>query len=283
MSRKGHRRQERGAVIVEAALVFPLVFILISGLIDLGYWAYENAQVANAARDGARAAILDYVTSLPPSTADGSFSSSDVLVTGSAQQLIQAAVASHLGNRAFTATVACYQAGTSTPVSGGCASASPGVDEVSVTVTTARPSYSFIGPKFGSSSITETSTLVIVGEPQAISAATTTTSAGSTTTTSSTTTTTLCATPTVSSPSSSSPFRIAHGTTGPITITGTGFQSGATVTSPGATITVTSVSSTQIDASVTAPNGNGHTGLYNLTVTNSCGSSVTVGNAVEVT
>ena len=179
------RRGERGAVVVEAALVFPLVFVLISGLIDLGYWAYENAQVANAARDGARVAMLDYETAVPPSTADGTFSSTDVLVPGSAQQLIQAAIAAHLAGRPFTATVACYAAGTTTPLAGGCAAAAPGTDEISVTVTTARPSYSFIGPRFGSSSITETSTVVIVGEPQPMIPATTTSTTSSTTTTTS--------------------------------------------------------------------------------------------------
>lgn len=269
-------RREGGAVIVEAALVFPLVFILISGLIDLGYWAYENAQVANAARDGARVAILDFVTTAPPSTADGTFSSTDVLPAGSAQQLIQAAIASHLGGRAFTAQVACYAAGTTTPVSGGCANAAPGSDEVSVTVTTARPSFSFIGPKFGSSSITETSTLVVVGEPQAASAATTTTPTSSTTTT----TTGACSTPTIGAPTSGAPFTIKHNQSGSVTITGTNFQSGLSVASDGfSSVTITSVTSTQITATVNATNARG---TYSLMVTNPCGSSATSAGSVVV-
>jgi Flp pilus assembly protein TadG len=269
------RRSERGGVIVEAALVFPLVFVLISGLIDLGFWAYENAQVANAARDGARVAMLDYVTTSPATTADGSFSSSDVLASGSAQQLVQAAIASHLAGRAFTASVACYAAGTTTPVSGGCANAAPGTDEVTVTVTTARPSYSFIGPRFGSSAITETSTLVIVGEPQSMAAATTTTSVGATTTT-----TAGCPTMTVTSPTSASPFTIRQNTSGTLTITGTNFSSGVSVSSGGfSSASVTSVTSAQITVSVSAVNSKN---TYSLIVTNSCGASVSSAGAVVV-
>jgi len=266
------RRSERGAVIVEAALVFPLVFVLISGLIDLGYWAYENAQVANAARDGARVAMLDFATAAPATTADGTFLSSDVLATGSAQQLIQAAIASHLAGRPFTATVACYAAGTSTPVSGGCANAAPGTDEVSVTVTTARPSYSFIGPRFGSTTITETSTLVIVGEPQAMAAATTTTST-------TTTTTAPCPGPTISSPTTASPYTIKQNSSGTLTITGTNFQSGTTVSSGGLTVSSSTITSTQITASVSASNTKG---TYDLVVANPCGASATATGAVVV-
>lgn len=267
------KRGERGAVLVEAALVFPIVFVLISGLIDLGYWAYENAQVANAARDGARVAMLDFTTALPPSTADGSFASSDVLAPGSAQQLIQSAIASHLAGRAFTATVACYAAGTNTPVSGGCANAAPGTDEVSVTVTTARPSYSFIGPRFGSSSITETSTLVIVGEPQSIAAATTTTST-------TTTTTAPCPAPTISSPTSTSQQLLKQNQNNvSFVISGTNFESGLSVSSGAFSVTSTTVTSTQITVTVNVVNTKK---TYDLIVTNPCGASATSPSSVVV-
>jgi Flp pilus assembly protein TadG len=284
------RRSEAGAVLVEAAIIFPLVFVLISAVIDLGFWAYQNAQVANAARDGARVAVLDYATTVAPQYADtggpngnGTFSSTDVLVPGSADQLIESAIAAHLAGRAFTATVVCYTAGSTTVTS--CSSAAPGTDEITVTVTTARPSYSFIGPRFGSSSITESSTVVIVGLPQAISAATTTTSTSSTTTTStSTTTTTICPTPSISTPNSSQPFTLTHNNTGTLTITGRGFQSGLTVASAGfSSVTVTNVTGSSITATVKAVNGQSNAGLYNLAVTNSCGSTTTSNNAVDIT
>ena len=161
-----------GSVLVEAALILILLFTLLSALIDLGFWAYENAQVANAARDGARVAILDYVTSSPSSEADspGTFSSSDSLTSGSSDQLIQAAIASHFGGRAFTATVACYTTGTSTVIS--CSSAQPGSAEVSVQVQSPRPSYSFVGPRFGAALIRQTSTFEILGLPQVATTAT---------------------------------------------------------------------------------------------------------------
>ncbi|HZU78360.1 MAG TPA: TadE/TadG family type IV pilus assembly protein [Acidimicrobiales bacterium] len=179
---------EQGTVLVEAALVLPIMFVILSAVVDFGFWDYQNTQVSNAARDGARVAMLDYQTTSPASYADspGSFSSSDTLTTGSADQLIQAAIASHLVGRSFTATVACVSSSTNTTTP--CQSATPGTDEISVTVTTNRPSYSFIGPRFGSPTITETSTVVIVGLPTTETSATTT---STTTTTSSTTTTTL--------------------------------------------------------------------------------------------
>lgn len=180
----GSRREEKGAVLVEAALVFPIVFVLLSALIDLGFWTYENSQVANAARDGARVAMLNYVgASTTPS-----FTQSTTLSGAPDDLAIQQAIASHLAGRPFSAVVTCYAYNNGgTPTSETCSNATLGVDEISVAVTTARPSYSFIGPRFGSSSITETATLVIVGLPTAQAAATTTTS------TSSTTTTTTCA------------------------------------------------------------------------------------------
>ena len=48
---RSRRGGESGAVLVEAALVFPLLFVFISAIIDLGFWDYQNTQVANAARD----------------------------------------------------------------------------------------------------------------------------------------------------------------------------------------------------------------------------------------
>lgn len=164
--------------------MFPIVFVLLSALIDLGFWTYENSQVANAARDGARVAMLNYMgASTTPS-----FNQSTSLSGAPDDLAIQQAILSHLAGRPFSAVVTCYaynSKGTPTPET--CSSATIGFDEISVAVTTARPSYSFIGPRFGSSQITETATLVIVGLPTAQAAATTTTS------TSSTTTTTTCA------------------------------------------------------------------------------------------
>jgi Flp pilus assembly protein TadG len=51
-------RDERGAAIVEAAIVVPLVLLIVTGIFDLGR-AYQTYQVlSNAAREGARAAVV---------------------------------------------------------------------------------------------------------------------------------------------------------------------------------------------------------------------------------
>ncbi|HEX2737764.1 MAG TPA: TadE family protein, partial [Acidimicrobiia bacterium] len=52
-TRAGH---ERGAVLVEAALVTPLVFLLLFGVIEFGYAFYGKLTVNNMSVVGARAA-----------------------------------------------------------------------------------------------------------------------------------------------------------------------------------------------------------------------------------
>ena len=60
--RKNHRR---GAIAVEFALVFPLLILLTFGAIKYGWLFLKAQQITNAARYGARIAIL------PDTTADG--------------------------------------------------------------------------------------------------------------------------------------------------------------------------------------------------------------------
>jgi Flp pilus assembly protein TadG len=54
------RGTERGVTIVEAAFALPILLTFIFGLIDLGMWTFNANQSTNAARDGARAAIIDF-------------------------------------------------------------------------------------------------------------------------------------------------------------------------------------------------------------------------------
>ncbi len=51
-------RSERGAELIEFAIAFPLLFLLLAGIIDFGmmFRAYES--VTNAAREGARLSVL---------------------------------------------------------------------------------------------------------------------------------------------------------------------------------------------------------------------------------
>jgi Flp pilus assembly protein TadG len=58
---KNRLRQERGAELIEMALVLPLLLLIIMGIIDFGFMFREMNVVTNAAREGARTGILpDY-------------------------------------------------------------------------------------------------------------------------------------------------------------------------------------------------------------------------------
>ena len=51
-------RAERGASVVEFAIIFPLLFLVIAGIVDFGRYFFTSIQLTNAAREGARMAIV---------------------------------------------------------------------------------------------------------------------------------------------------------------------------------------------------------------------------------
>jgi len=53
------RRAQRGQTLVETALVLPVLLLLIFALVDFGRGVYAWTAISNAARDGARLAIVD--------------------------------------------------------------------------------------------------------------------------------------------------------------------------------------------------------------------------------
>jgi len=66
---KDRRFRRRGTEIVEAAIVLPLLLMLVLGAIEYG-WLFLNAQqITNAARHGARIAILPHDTAVAEATA----------------------------------------------------------------------------------------------------------------------------------------------------------------------------------------------------------------------
>jgi Flp pilus assembly protein TadG len=50
-------RTDRGAAAIELALVFPVLLLTIAGIVDFGRAFFTEITLANAAREGARAAI----------------------------------------------------------------------------------------------------------------------------------------------------------------------------------------------------------------------------------
>ncbi|MFC7595434.1 TadE/TadG family type IV pilus assembly protein [Terrabacter sp. GCM10028922] len=51
-------RTERGASAVEFAIVLPVLFLVIAGIVDFGRYFFTQIQLTNAAREGARAAVV---------------------------------------------------------------------------------------------------------------------------------------------------------------------------------------------------------------------------------
>lgn len=52
------RGHDRGAAAVEFAIILPLLFLVIGGVVDLGRALYSQVTLTNAAREGARAAVV---------------------------------------------------------------------------------------------------------------------------------------------------------------------------------------------------------------------------------
>jgi len=51
-------RRHHGQSMVEFALILPVLLLLVIGFLDLGRGVYTQAGIANAAREGARSAII---------------------------------------------------------------------------------------------------------------------------------------------------------------------------------------------------------------------------------
>jgi Flp pilus assembly protein TadG len=54
-------KNQKGAAIVEFAIVLPLLVLLVFGIIEFGILLYDQAIITNASREGARAGITQKV------------------------------------------------------------------------------------------------------------------------------------------------------------------------------------------------------------------------------
>jgi Flp pilus assembly protein TadG len=66
--------RDRGAAIVEMAMVAPFLVLLLLGIVEFGWKFAETTEIRHAARDAARFAAV----SAPDLTGDGTFSSADI-------------------------------------------------------------------------------------------------------------------------------------------------------------------------------------------------------------
>jgi Flp pilus assembly protein TadG len=152
-------RSRRGQALVEFALVLPIFFLVLAGILDFGFMLFSRMSVINAAREGARAAAM---------TADDT-----TIPTVVASRVSAAAAKGGITVDSSNVTLAClqttsasYNPSTSTPACtwtlykkttnpGG---AQPG-DSVSVTVSY---TYHSFFPLFFGSSLNLTSTVQMV-------------------------------------------------------------------------------------------------------------------------
>lgn len=58
MMRRRRRSSESGAELVELAMALPLLLLIIAGIVDYGFLLQSYEVVTNAAREGARIAVL---------------------------------------------------------------------------------------------------------------------------------------------------------------------------------------------------------------------------------
>lgn len=84
---------ESGAALVEMALVMPLLVLLLFGIMEAGWAFSQSVEVRNAAREGARLAVVDFGTGADVITetcnrADLSGSGANVAVTINGDQTV---------------------------------------------------------------------------------------------------------------------------------------------------------------------------------------------------
>ena len=157
-------------MLVEMAMVVPVLFLFVFGLVDVGLQAFERTQATAAARDGARAALVDYDQADVPASANNT--------------RVTAAAVSRIDAKAPAVAVRCLSAaGTAI----GCSTAAATVDRVELTVSWDRSSVTFVGGIIGQSRrISATAAMVVAGKPSAAPVIPITTSTSSITSTSTT-------------------------------------------------------------------------------------------------
>jgi Flp pilus assembly protein TadG len=149
MSMRG-RRDGRGQALVEFALVFPALVLLLFGIVDFGRAIYDYNTLANAARVGVRVAIVNQ-NGAGTGCATGSGATPPASTQVSAHDCaIQAAIA--MGS--VTATVS-YMAPTATT---SCSPVQVGCLAVVTTSYTFRPITPIISSIVGAIPLSSTST-----------------------------------------------------------------------------------------------------------------------------
>ena len=154
------RRSQRGAALVEAALVLPLLVLFFLGMIDVGLWVFQGTQASAAARDGARVGILTYRQADVPTSLDAA--------------AIRDAIVRRVGSEPFgqpvTVVVQCVGSAQATPIVGGCSAVNVlNRDRIDITVSWPRRPLSFVTLPFGTSqTVSGRAVMVILDRPAGV-------------------------------------------------------------------------------------------------------------------
>ncbi len=153
-------RPERGAALLEAAFAFPVLVLLILGMVDVGLLVFQSTQAGAAAREGARAGILRYQEADIPTSADAA--------------AIRAAVSRRLGrtvaDEPITVGIRCVGPSGTVALAGGCSSADVlGRDRLHVTVSWEHRPLSFVTLGLGAArTVSARSAMVVLGRPPGV-------------------------------------------------------------------------------------------------------------------
>jgi Flp pilus assembly protein TadG len=100
---KSHLRSERGSALVEAAMTIPLLLLLMVGIFEVGRLYQTWQVVTNAAREGARVAILPNTTAATVTSIVQSYMTNGALSNASTATVSVNQAASYVVNGANVA------------------------------------------------------------------------------------------------------------------------------------------------------------------------------------
>jgi Flp pilus assembly protein TadG len=155
---------DAGALIIEAALVLPVVLALLMGLIDFSLVMLHQSQLTSAARDGARTGMIRPETeTITWDSVDMTLVDGTCPTTSPSVARICAAVSERLvTSKARRIEARCYVGQTATITSCRTDTVRPGRDTLQVTVTSRFTPLTFVGQSFiGTQTYTDSARMVI--------------------------------------------------------------------------------------------------------------------------
>lgn len=151
-------RGDRGATLVEFAVVSPLIFFMLGGMLDIGLTVLGRSVASGAAREGARVGIIHFENAdidLPVA------SPNNALIKAAVDAKLVGLVKPDTGNAPYVA-VRCLDGGTKAAKA--CTRASVRIDYDLLEVTVKWRSISATGGTFTPSNLTDVARMVIVGD-----------------------------------------------------------------------------------------------------------------------